>query len=621
MGFQLSPGVAVSEIDNTTVIGAVATTAGAFAGQFTWGPVNKRLLIDSQNTLVSIYGKPTDNNYVSFFSASNFLDYGNNLRVVRVANTASYNATANGNGVQIQNRDQYELSFPVGSTTIYGPIYSRYPGAIGNSLQVAICSTQRGFKYTGITANTISGNNFIVTSANVQPYVSANDILNVGTVNYTITGFTTNNTVIVSSNAGTTANGVTAYTTWQFAPYFDTAPTTSIYAGNNGSANDEMHIIVIDSNGKFTGIKNTVLEVYPHVSKASDAKTDNGTVNYWSQVLVNKSNYVYAAAPLSGTTTWGSVSTNISFDGVANYSTVLSGGTDALVTDADIINGFSQFQNAEEVDVSLLVTADADATVATYVLSLAAARKDCVAFVSPLIQDAVNSPNVDNIVTYRNSLPSTSYGFMDSGWKYQFDKFNNKYRYIPLNGDTAGLCARTDSIRDPWWSPAGFNRGQILNAIKLSWNPTQAQRDVLYPNNINPVVSFPGQGILLYGDKTMQAKTSAFDRINVRRLFIVLEKAIATAAKYSLFEFNDEFTRNQFISIVEPFLRQVKGRRGITDYKVVCDSTNNTQQIIDTNQFVADVYISPNRSVNFIQLNIIATRTGVSFTEIAGAQR
>ena len=246
-------------------------------------------------------------------------------------------------------------------------------------------------------------------------------------------------------------------------------------------------------------------------------------------------------------------------------------------------------------------------------------RKDCVAFVSPSRADAVESVNLDNIIEYRNALtPSTSYSVFDSGWKYQFDKYNNKYRYVPLNGDIAGLCARTDNVRDPWWSPAGFNRGQILNAIKLSWNPTKAQRDELYKNGINPVVAFPGEGIILYGDKTMQTKPSAFDRINVRRLFIVLEKAIAIAAKYSLFEFNDSFTRAQFVSMVEPFLRDVKGRRGIYDFSVICDETNNTAEVIDTNRFVGDIYIKPARSINFIQLNFVAVRTGVDFTEIAG---
>jgi phage tail sheath protein FI len=226
---------------------------------------------------------------------------------------------------------------------------------------------------------------------------------------------------------------------------------------------------------------------------------------------------------------------------------------------------------------------------------------------------------MDNIITYRNTLnPSTSYGFMDSGFKYQFDKYNNVYRFVPLNADMAGLAAKTDTIRDPWWSPAGFNRGQVLNAIKLSWNPSKAQRDELYQNNINPVVAFQGEGIILFGDKTLQAKASAFDHINVRRLFIVLEKTIANAAKYSLFEFNDEFTRSQFVSLVEPFLRDVKARRGIYDFKVICDTTNNTPQVIDTNNFVGDIYIKPARSINYIQLNFIAVRTGVDFNEIAG---
>ena len=304
---------------------------------------------------------------------------------------------------------------------------------------------------------------------------------------------------------------------------------------------------------------------------------------------------------------------------MSNYEVKLSGGVNAAPSTGDIVTSYDLFSNPDEVDISLIITGAANATIVNSVLDIAFQRKDCVAFVSPLRADAVEVVDVDAIVAYRTALtPSTSYSVMDSAWKYQFDKYNNKYRYVPLNADIAGLCARTDNIRDPWWSPAGFNRGQILNAIKLSWNPTKAQRDELYKNGVNPVCAFPGEGIVLYGDKTMQAKPSAFDRINVRRLFIVLEKSIAIAAKYSLFEFNDQFTRAQFVSIVEPFLRDVKGRRGIYDYKVVCDETNNTPEVIDTNRFIGDIYIKPARSINFIQLNFVAVRTGVDFSEIAG---
>jgi phage tail sheath protein FI len=284
------------------------------------------------------------------------------------------------------------------------------------------------------------------------------------------------------------------------------------------------------------------------------------------------------------------------------------------------------FASAEEVDVSLILQGKAvgsanNAQLANYIIdNICESRKDCVAFISPAKTNVVSNAGNEStsMVGFRNASRSTSYAVLDSGYKYQYDKYNDVYRYIPLNGDTAGLCVRTDDTRDPWFSPAGFNRGQIKNIIKLAYNPDKANRDILYKANINPVVTFPGQGTVLYGDKTMLTKPSAFDRINVRRLFIVLEKAIATAAKYTLFEFNDEFTRAQFKNLVEPFLRDVQGRRGIYDFKVVCDSTNNTGEVIDRNEFVGDIYIKPAKSINFIQLNFVAVRTGVEFSEIVG---
>ena len=617
MAFQISPGVNVSEIDATNVTAVAGTSIGAFAGQFKWGPANQRILVDSENTLVSIFNKPDDNNFTSFFSAANFLAYTNNLLVVRAVSANTLNASANG-GINIANESVYELEYPVGSTS-NGAFYARYPGDLGNSLSISLCSNSNSFKKTGITANTISGSNNVVLSANVQSYTTTGDTLTISGVDYVISGYDINNTVIVTSPTPATSNTQTASTSWKYNYLFDSAPGTSIYGSNVGASGDELHIAVIDTDGKFSGAQNTVLEIFSHVSKASDAKTDDGSPNYYVSRVLNNSKYIYIANHLTGSSDWGTSAVGNTFDSLKNYTVKLSGGTDTAPLTANIVSAYDLFSNGEEVDISFLISGAADQTIADAVLSIANQRKDCVAFVSPLQQDAVNSVNLDNIVAYRNTLtPSTSYSVMDSGWKYQFDKYNNKYRYIPLNADIAGLCARTDSVRDPWWSPAGFNRGQILNAIKLSWNPSKAQRDTLYKNGINPVTAFPGEGIVLYGDKTMQTKPSAFDRINVRRLFIVLEKTISTAAKYSLFEFNDSFTRSQFVSLVEPFLRDVKSRKGIYDYRVVCDETNNTQQVIDTNGFVGDIYIKPSKSINYIQLNFVAVRTGVDFSEIAG---
>jgi phage tail sheath protein FI len=305
--------------------------------------------------------------------------------------------------------------------------------------------------------------------------------------------------------------------------------------------------------------------------------------------------------------------------GTKNYSFI--GGTYETASDANLNTAIALFSNPEEIDVSLVVSGDVSTTVQQTIIDLALSRKDCVAFVSPRKSDVVNNAGseTNSISTWYTSLNrATSYAVADSGWKYMFDKYNNTYRWIPLNGDIAGLCVRTDETRDPWFSPAGYSRGGIKNVVKLAWNPNKSQRDTLYQSAVNPVISVPGQGTLLFGDKTLTLQPSAFNRINVRRLFIVLEKAIANASKYSLFELNDEFTRSQFVGLIEPFLRDIKGRRGIYDYRVVCDDTNNTAQIIDNNQFVGDIYIKPARSINFIQLNFVAVRTGVNFSEIVG---
>lgn len=559
MAFQVSPGLNVSEIDLTTVVPAVSTTAGATVGQFQWGPAQKRRLISDETQLVSVFGKPDSNTAVSFFSAANFLSYGNNLQVVRAANSGSYNATSNANNLLvINNEDVYDASYITDSSAV--SFVARYPGALGNTLKVAV--------------------------------LSANDTL--------------------------------AFASWAYKSLFPTAPGTSTYVSSIGGANDQIHIAVVDEDGLISnGVKNTVLEVFPYLSKAVNAVSDDGSSTYYRNVLREQSRYVYALGQVANTGNWGS-DASTSFTGIANTALAngisMAAGTTATVTTGDVTTGIDLFNNKEEVDVSLLVSGDSVTVSQQAFIDLAATRKDCIAFVSPPY-DVVTSATPDTVVTTWASSTlnrSSSYAVADSGWKYQFDKYNNVYRWIPLNGDIAGLCVRTDLNNDPWFSPAGFNRGQIKNIVKLAWNPSQAQRDTLYGNGVNPVASFPGQGTLLFGDKTLLRQPSAFDRINVRRLFIVLEKAIANAARFSLFELNDEFTRSQFIALVEPFLRNVKGRRGITDYRVVCDNTNNTPQVIDSNQFVGDIYIKPTRSINYIQLNFIAVRSGVNFTEIAG---
>jgi hypothetical protein len=567
MAFFLSPGVNVSEIDLTTIVPAVGTTEGAFAGPFQWGPMNTIVSVGNEVELVNTFGKPDANTFKSFFSCANFLSYARNLRVVRAAsNTAAKNAVANGaSGLLVQNRDDYELNyFDLSAANSYGMFAARYPGDLGNSLKVSLWASSNSVAYTG----------------------------------------------------------------WSYAKEFNGVPGTSIYVDNVNGANDEMHIIVIDEDGKFSGVSNTVLEKFPFVSKASDARNDDGSSNYYVNVINDKSRYIYVlnhalnSNGVANTTTWGTPASNTTYNqGLNEYTASLKNGANGLPTDADLILAYDKFSNPEEVDVSLIITGAANTTVSEYILDdIVTVRKDCVGFISPDFDDVVDNAGneVTDILAKRNQYNSTSYGVMDNNWKLQFDKYNNVYRWVPLNGDIAGLCVRTDFERDPWYSPAGFNRGQIKNVVKLAWNASKGNRDDLYSNGVNPVVSFPGEGVILYGDKTMQAKPSAFDRINVRRLFIVLEKAIARAAKYSLFEFNDEFTRAQFVALVEPFLRDVQGRRGIYDFRVVCDTTNNTPEVIDRNEFIGDIYIKPARSINFIQLNFVAVRTGVAFEEIIG---
>jgi hypothetical protein len=566
MAFQISPGVNVSEVDLTTVVPSVLTTAGAFVGNFAWGPAKKIILVDNESALKQTFGSPTNNTAASFFTAASFLSYGNNLSVVRAVEANVSNATAN-SVLQIANEDVFQYLYLNNTNNdLYGAFAARYPGSLGNSLDVHVCA----------------------------------------------------NTSLFSS--------------WSYKSYFTSAPGTSEYAESVGGTNDEIHVVVVDSGGKFTGLQGTVLETYAFLSKASDASI-NGSSNYYKNVIFNKSKYVYAMDPPNyGTTylSWGTSATNTNFVNLATNpqfqledASLVEFVDDAVPALNQYQQGYDLFANKEETNISLILTAEASIELQQYVIdNIANSRKDCVAFISPPFTaiDGVADTPTAGITTWLTSLArSSSYAVADSGFKYMYDKYNNTYRWIPLNGDVAGLCVNTDTVRDPWFSPAGLNRGQLKNAIKLAWNPNKTQRDVLYSAGVNPVISLAGQGIILFGDKTLQSKPSAFDRINVRRLFIVLEKTIAEAAKYSLFEFNDEFTRAQFTALVTPFLRDVQGRRGITDFKVVCDTTNNTPQVIDSNQFVGDIYIKPARSVNFIQLNFIAVGTGVDFTTVVGA--
>jgi phage tail sheath protein FI len=579
MGFQLSPGVSVSENDFSTVIPAVASSPAAFVGNFAWGPVEQRVVVPSANDLYQMFGAPDLNTAVSFYTVFNFLQYGNNVTTVRgISGALNSIAGITGSlvGSAIKNDEHYDSlitseSFATNTSAYFA---ARYPGVQGNSLRIEVC------------------------------------------------------------------DGITAFNSWSLSGNFGSPPGTSTYVQSlNGStsANDEVHVVVIDEDGVFSGATGTILEIYEGLSKASDARTSDGSTNYFRNVLNQNSKYIWSLNNIQGVTpklstnggSYGIISATGSAPSVGATAGLFvgqfAGGTAGGVPSNDALAALytTYFGDADTVDVSLILGGGLTGSAAATVAQVAAARMDCVAFFSapnfnPVATDSVKYQNCLDI---RNAIGSNSYAFIDSSWKYQYDSYNNVYRWVPLNGDIAGLAARTDTTNDPWWSFAGHNRGQIRNVVKLGWNPNLTYRDLIYPKGINPVVTFPGDGTLLYGDKTAQTKPSAFDRINVRRLFIILEKSIAIASKYQLFEFNDAFTRANFVAMVEPFLRDVQARRGIYAFKVICDESNNTPQVIDTNRFVADIYIQPARSINFIKLNMNATRTGVNFEELAALNR
>jgi hypothetical protein len=650
MAFQLSPGVAVVEKDFSAIVPAVSTSAGAFAGVFAWGPVLDPVTISSENVLVQRFGKPNDSTAQSFFTAANFLSYTNNLLTVRVDTSGNRNAVVTQTGTVTgftitEGGDSYTSapSVTLGAPDVSGGVQATATAVLDGDAVDSITITNPGTGYTSAPSVTIAGSSGTDATATCSITTSGVKINNFDS--YT-DSYDAGEGVVgewAAKYPGALGNSLKVsmadsqrHTGWAYETQFDSAPSTSAYtAGVNGS-NDELHVVVVDEDGLWSGTPGTVLEKFAFVSKASDAKKSDGTNNYYKDVINSQSKYIWwmdhttsvlttvAGSGTSGVN-WGQEAAGNGFkDLSAAVTRSLSGGVDDLTaTDGQLQNGFALFANDELYDISLITLGKASSTVATYVINnVAEVRKDCVVFVSPQNNSSgdiiigATSENIDALVTYRNALPSTSYAVLDSGFKYQYDRYNDKYRYIPLNGDIAGLCARTDYTNDPWWSPGGLNRGQVKNVVKLAVNPGKTERDTLYKAGINPVVNFPGQGTVLFGDKTLQAKPSAFDRINVRRLFIVLEKAIATASKFQLFEFNDSFTRAQFKNLVEPFLRDVQGRRGVTDFRVVCDDTNNTGEIIDRNEFVADIYIKPNRSINFITLNFIAARSSVKFEEI-----
>ena len=619
-----SPGVQIIEKDASAVTIGSSTTVGGMVGTFQWGPVMSPMLIDNEATLVSVFGKPDASTFGSFFAASNFLSYTNNLYVTR-PETDNLNATLYGTGSLIKNFDDYESNHMSGASDV-GAFAARYPGVLGNGIKVSYADSS-------------------------------------------------------------------TFAEWVYKDEFQTAPGTSDYAAARGGSNDELHVIVVDVDGKFSGTAGGILEKFAYVSKASDALSYTGQTNYYKNVIANQSSYVYwmdhpvtgwgigvlnTAFPsiaIAATATWtGNVTTvtfaamtvapkvgslvtvtgmtPTSYNGTFTVKTsstttvtydlvgtaigtgtggkiglsggIFTGGTDDnAATDAELQLGWDLFKNTETYDISLFFTGNASSVLAKYVVdNIAETRKDCVVFASLVnssggIVYTSASTRIADATAFKTAIGNSTYTVLDSGYKYMYDKYNDVYRWVALNSDIAGLCAKVDKTQDTWFSPAGLTKGQIKGVIKLSWNPNQSERDALYKQAINPVVTFAGQGTLLYGDKTATLKPSAFDRINVRRLFLVLEKSISNSAKYQLFEQNDPITRQLFIASVEPFLRDVQGRRGISEFKIICDATNNTPQVVQTNEFRGTILIKPVYSISFIQLTFTAVGASVSFETAA----
>ena len=666
MAFQVSPGVNVTEKDLTNIIPAVSTTSGGIVITAEKGPIDEITTVTSEQELVDVFGKPNANNFEEFFCAANFLGYGNNLKVVRPI-TGLVNAVSTGTAVLIKNTADYLNTYysdsGAGQITNIGTWAAREAGTLGNNIKVSLCPNSTAFGPHSMSGNLVADASAAIgdTSISVDDgsLMQVGDILEFGDASnvpstdgapsgffYKITAISTNLLTIARFNpaTGKTESGGLRHAVvdnakvlrhWEYYFNFSSPPTTTDDVSAAGGSNDEMHIAVIDEDGGITGTAGSILETFEGVSQAHDGKDSSGSSNYYPQVIYLKSKFIYWIDHIS-TLSDGVAKTGTTFDNtvgdafVVSNTSLASGTDDYVATNAEIATAYEKFNDKENVDLSLLLcgpsqtSADATGdTKATAVMDIATDRKDCVAFISPARADVVGVANAitqtQNVVGFADGLPSTSYAVIDSGYKYMYDRYNDVYRFVPLNADIAGCAARSDSIADAWFSPGGFNRGQIRGAVKLAFNPNQAQRDELYKSRVNPVASFPGQGTVLFGDKTASLKPSAFDRINVRRLFIVLEKAVSTAAKFQLFEFNDEFTRAQFRNLVEPFLRDVQGRRGLTDFSIVCDDTNNTGDVIDRNEFRADIFIKPARSINFIQLNFVATRSGVAFSEVAGA--
>ena len=587
-----SPSITVKEIDLTGVVPSVTTSTGAYVGEYAWGPVHQPTLVDNEATLVSTFGAPSADQAVDFLSAANFLQYSTSLYVTRTvddtANTGALNAwdsdevSVLATKPLVKNADDFDIqntSAGLKDAAKNHTFIGKFPGEAGNSLKIEICPAKE--------------------------------------------------------------NDTTVFDNWAYASYFDAAPGTSQYVSDAGGAKDEVHVVVVDELGTLTGTIGAVLETFPFLSLATDAKTVDGTVNYLLDVINNRSSYVWIIRPnkhdeaanrnLNFTSEAADGGIGVDFEAtdpvIKTFS--LGRGVDGTATSGDILRGFDEFESKENIQVDFLIAPGAaDATtqktiVTDLVATAASLRKDCIVVTSPSRASVIGLTAAGATAAVKAEIEqsgysASSYLVVDNNYLKVYDKYNDQYVNIPAAAGTAGLMAATDAVAAPWFSPAGQRRGQYFGVTSLAYSASKSQRDTLYKVGVNPIVNLPGQGIVLFGDKTRETRPSAFDRINVRRLFLAIERSIERAARNVMFEFNDEFTRAEFVNIVEPFLREIQGRRGITDFRVVCDETNNTPAVVDRNEFVCSVFVKPARSINFITLNFVAVRTGVDFSEVVG---
>jgi hypothetical protein len=628
----ISPGIQITETDQPPIVLTLGTTAGGTSGRFRWGPVEKAVLVQSESELVSKFGAPNATNVVDFLVAANYISYSPNLFVVRQESANLLNATSeattgsgtDGTGLLIKNDDVWEASFSSGSGDV-GPWAAKYAGTLGNSIQVSTCASSAAWESTLTGSWTIGPGSVNVVGAGgaANTEVNVGDLLLIAGRSLKVASVTNSDFIVLESAHITGATGATVTRRWEYFGQFDSAPGTSTYVSDRGGSNDEMHIVVVDEGGAITGVTGTILEKFQQVSKATGAKTDTGASNFYKDVIATRSDFIRWMDHENGTN-WGE-STSTSYSGATNSPTApvayrFAGGSDGSApTDTQKITAFNIFANKANIDINLMPMGAVSSTVInTVIADIAEQRKDTMICVSPEYADVVNQAGseVSNILDFAATVTKSTYVVFDSNWKYQYDKYNDTYVYVPSNADTAGVMARTDFNLAPWNSPAGYTKGTFLNVTKLAWNPNETERDLLYKQSVNPIFTQTGRGTVLFGDKTFVLRGTSFNRINVRRLFIELQKTIGDFAGNVLFDENNQASRTAFINTIDPYLRDVQAQRGITDFRVVCDETNNPDTVVNSNEFICDIFVRPTSSVNFIQLNFVSVRGSISFAEI-----